>query len=473
MLLNLIFLILIIGLILITYTPSTNRVLLKQIGLLTTGFAFFSSVLLLNTYLLDLYYFQSMIIQQIDIEFLNINLIFGVDKVSLFFILLSALLIFLCILVVWDEELLKEYLLILISIDLFLIIIFSTLDLLFFYAFFEAILIPMYLMIGLWGSRERKIRAAYLFFFYTLLGSLCMIVGLFYLYSKFGSLNYEYLYFIKLSSSEEYWLWLAFFMSFAVKIPLFPFHIWLPEAHVEAPSVGSILLAGILLKLGVYGFLRFNLTLFPEASFYFSPLIFTLSIAGIIYASLSALRQTDFKRIIAYSSVAHMNLVTLGLFSLNSIGIIGSIIQSISHGFVSSAMFLLIGILYKTYHSRQVNYFSGLTHTMPLFSFFFLFFTLANIALPGTSSFIGEFLILFSAFKTNFIVSILGTLGVIVCGSYSLWLYNRVCFGNLKNLTTLLYQDINFREFIILITLLVLVLFLGLYPNYFFNYLAI
>ena len=246
MLLNLIFFTLLLSLIIIVYVPHTNKLFLRQFGLLSSGFVFFISVMLLNSYSLNTYYFQSLILQKVDFEFLNINLVFGVDRVSLFFIALSALLIFLCMLVIWDEVMLKEYILILLSIDLFLIIIFSTLDLLFFYAFFEAILIPMYLMIGLWGSRERKIRAAYLFFFYTLIGSLCMVVSLLYIYFKFGSLNYEYLYFIKLSFVEEYWLWLAFFMSFAVKIPLFPFHIWLPEAHVEAPSVGSILLLSLI-----------------------------------------------------------------------------------------------------------------------------------------------------------------------------------------------------------------------------------
>ena len=364
----------------------------------------------------------------------------------------------------------KEYLITLLFLDLLLLCVFCTLDILLFYIFFESILIPMYLMIGIWGSRERKIRAVYLFFFYTLLGSLCMLLALLYIYSKFGTFNYEYIYFSKFSCKEQYWLWLAFFLSFASKIPLFPFHVWLPEAHVEAPTAGSVLLAGILLKLGVYGFLRFNLNLFPEASFFFSPLVYILSIIGIIYTSMSALRQTDMKRIVAYSSVAHMNLVTLGIFSFNILGTEGSLIQSISHGFVSGAMFLLIGILYARYHSRFVYYFSGLTHTMPLYSSFFFLFTMANIALPGTSSFIGEFLLLAGLFRTNFLSCFFATLGVILCGCYSLWLYNRICFGNLNVQNTTLFTDLNIREFTLLLPLLLLVIIIGVYPKIFLQY---
>jgi NADH-quinone oxidoreductase subunit M len=251
---------------------------------------------------------------------------------------------------------------------------------------------------------------------------------------------------------------------------MFPFHIWLPEAHVEAPTVGSVLLAGILLKLGVYGFLRFSLSLFPEASLYFSPFVYLLSVLGVIYASLSAIRQTDLKRIIAYSSVAHMNLVTLGIFSFNTIGIEGSILQSISHGFVSGAMFLLVGILYDRYHSRFLYYYGGLVHMMPVYSVFLLIFTMANIALPGTSSFVGEFLLLLGIYKTNILSSIIGALGVILCGAYSLWLYNRIIFGNLKTTSITMFKDINSREFIILLPLLILVLFMGIYPSFFSEY---
>ena len=297
-----------------------------------------------------------------------------------------------------------------------------------------------------------------------------MLTGLLYIYSILGTLNLEYLISHSFTFSEQYWLWLAFFLSFASKIPLFPFHIWLPEAHVEAPTVGSVLLAGILLKLGVYGFLRFSLILFPEASLFFSPLVYLLSVLGIISASMSAIKQTDLKRVIAYSSIAHMNLVTLGIFSFNIIGFEGAIIQSISHGFVSSAMFLLIGVLYSRYHSRSIYYYGGLVHMMPIYSALFLIFTLANIALPGTSSFVGEFLILLGVYKINFISCFISTLGVILCGVYSLWLYNRIIFGNLKRNNTLLFKDVTFREFMIFLPLLILVILFGIYPKILLDY---
>jgi proton-translocating NADH-quinone oxidoreductase chain M len=326
-------------------------------------------------------------------------------------------------------------------------------------------------MIGMWGSRERKVRAVYLFFFYTLVGSLLMLVGLLYIYSQTGTLNLEYLLTYNFTFEEQCWLWLAFFVSFASKVPMFPFHVWLPEAHVEAPTVGSVLLAGILLKLGVYGFVRFSLTLFPEASLFFSPLVYLLSVTGVIYASLCAIRQTDLKRIIAYSSVAHMNLVTLGIFSFNIIGLEGSILQSISHGFVSGAMFFLVGMLYDRYHSRFLYYYGGLVHMMPVYSALFLIFTMANIALPGTSSFVGEFLLLLGIYKTNIVSAVIGAIGVILCGAYSLWLYNRIIFGNLKTAYTIKFKDLNFREFSILLPLLFWVLFMGVYPSFFSDFL--
>jgi len=364
----------------------------------------------------------------------------------------------------------KEYSINLLLIELFLLIIFSVLDLMLFYIFFEAILIPMYLIIGVWGSRERKIRAVYLFFFYTLCGSLLMLIGILYIYNQVGTLNLEYLLAWNFTLTEQIFLWFAFFFSFASKIPMFPFHIWLPEAHVEAPTVGSVLLAGILLKLGVYGFLRFSLTLFADASLYFAPLIYLLSVVGVIYASLTALRQTDLKRIIAYSSIAHMNLVTLGIFSFNVIGLEGSIIQSISHGFVSGGMFLLIGILYDRYHSRFLYYYGGIVHFMPIYAALFLIFTLANIALPGTSSFTGEFLLLTGIYKTNVVTAIVAALGVILCGGYSLWLYNRVVFGNIKVNYTLRFTDVNLREFSIMFPLFLFILLMGIYPTYFLSY---
>ena len=470
MLLTYIFSILLFSIFILFLVPKTNIFLLRVVALVSSSVVFFLCCILLINFNCNFYYFQHVTTCSLNFELLNLYLSFGIDGLSLWFFILSSFLIFLCILFVWNEFLFKEYAIVLTVLNLLLLLVFSVLDVLFFYIFFEAILIPMYLMIGLWGSRERKVRAVYLFFFYTLIGSLCMLLGLLYIYNLTGTLNFEYLLTYKFTFEQQYWLWLAFFLSFASKIPLFPLHVWLPEAHVEAPTVGSVLLAGILLKLGVYGFLRFSLNLFPEASLFFSPFVYLLSVLGIIYASMSAIRQTDLKRIIAYSSVAHMNLVTMGIFSFNIIGIEGSIMQSISHGFVSGAMFLLVGILYDRYHSRLLYYYGGLVHMMPVYAVLFLIFTMANIALPGTSSFVGEFLLLTGIYKVNILSSVISALGVILCGAYSLWLYNRIIFGNLKINHTLLFKDITFREFAILFPLLFLVFLMGIYPTFFLNF---
>jgi len=404
---------------------------------------------------------------QFSFNILNIDFNFGLDGLSVYFFFLTSLLIFVCVIFIWEIDKIKESVLNLLLLELLLLLVFSVLDLLLFYVFFEAILIPMFFLVGFLGSRARKIRAAYLLFFYTLVGSLLMLIGLIYIYSKVGSLNIEYICSFNFTNIEQKYLWFAFFLSFASKIPMFPFHIWLPEAHVEAPTIGSVLLAGILLKLGVYGFLRYSLTLFPYASLYFSPLVYLLSIIGIIYASFTAIRQTDIKRIIAYSSIAHMNLVTIGIFSFNVLGIEGSLLQSISHGFVSGGMFLMVGILYERYHSRLLYYYGGLVHVMPIYSSYLLVFTMANIALPGTSSFVGEFLLFCGIFKVSSLVCILSALGVILCGAYSLWLYNRIIFGNLKIAHTKNFRDLNLREFLFLTILIVPVILMGINPSLF------
>jgi NADH-quinone oxidoreductase subunit M len=470
MLLTSIFIILLFGISLIFILSTKNKELIKILGLSTASIVLILATKILFDFNTNLNYFQNITNYTIGSSFINLNYSFGFDGISIFFFYLSALLIFSCILFIWNDKLFKEYCLNLLLIEFFLLVIFSVLDLFLFYIFFEAILIPMFLIIGIWGSRERKIRAVYLFFFYTLGGSILMLIGILYIYTTVGTLSLESLFTHNFSFNEQRWLWLAFFLSFASKIPMFPFHIWLPEAHVEAPTVGSVLLAGILLKLGVYGFLRFSLTLFPDASLFFSPIVYLLSILGVLYASMSAIRQTDLKRIIAYSSIAHMNLVTLGIFSFNIIGLEGAILQSISHGFVSGGMFLLIGILYDRYHSRSLYYYGGLVHMMPVYALIFLVFTMANIALPGTSSFVGEFLILCGIFKTNIIVCAISALGVIICGAYSLWLYNRIIFGNLKIDYTLQFRDIDFREFSVLLPLFLLIFFMGIYPSYFSNF---
>ena len=365
---------------------------------------------------------------------MSINFSLGIDGISLFFVLLTTLLIPLCLLTGWDsiKTDVKKYFISFLLMEFFLIGVFCILDLLLFYIFFESVLIPMYLIVGIWGSRERKIRAAYFFFLYTLIGSVLMLLSILYIYYQVGTTDYEILLTFIFSPFEQKLIWLSFFMSFATKVPMVPVHLWLPEAHVEAPTAGSVILAGVLLKLGTYGFIRFSFPLLPEACFYFTPFVYALSAIGIVYASFTAIRQTDFKRIIAYTSVAHMNLVMVGLFSFNVIGVEGAILQSLSHGFVASALFLIIGVVYDRHHTRMVKYYGGLVHTMPLYVSIFLFFTMANIGLPGTGSFVGEFLILIGSFKTNTIIATISATGMVIGGCYSLFLFNRICYGNLK-----------------------------------------
>ena len=400
---------------------------------------------------------------------LNLNFVLGIDGISLFFVLLTTLLIPLCLLVSWKSVKvnLKEFLIAFLVMEFFLIGVFCILDLLLFYIFFESVLIPMYLIVGVWGSRERKIRAAYFFFLYTLLGSVLMLLSLLYMYYQAGTTDYEVLTTFSFSECEQKILWLSFFASFATKIPMIPVHLWLPEAHVEAPTAGSVILAGVLLKLGTYGFVRFSFPLFAKACFYFAPFVYSLSVIGIVYTSFTAIRQTDFKRIIAYTSVAHMNLVMVGLFSFNTIGIEGAILQSLSHGFVASALFLCIGVVYDRHHTRMVKYYGGLVHTMPLYVFIFLFFTMSNIGLPGTGSFVGEFLILTGSFKVNTSITFLSATGMVIGACYSLWLFNRISYGNLKTQYFTYYSDISKREFFIFLPLLVGTLVMGLYPEIF------
>ena len=443
---------------------------LRFFSLLFSSIVFIYSVKLLLVFDCSNYYFQNIIRYSLSFESMNLQLSFGLDGISLFFFILSSFLIFLCVLFVFDEKYLKFYLLNLFILEFLLLLVFSVLDILVFYVFFEAILIPMYLVIGVWGSRERKNWAAYLLFFYTLCGSLLLLLGILYIYKITGTFNIEFLLSYNFTDIEQFFLFLAFFLSFASKIPMFPLHIWLPEAHVEAPTVGSVLLAGILLKLGVYGFIRFSLPLFPVASLYFTPIIHTLCAVGVVYSSLAAIRQTDLKRIIAYSSVAHMNLIVIGIFSFNFLGVEGALLQSISHGFVSAALFFIVGMVYARYHTRSIYYYSGMVQIMPLCSTFFLVFTMANIALPGTSSFVGEFLILMGIFKINFRIASIVVVSVVLGGSYSLWVYNRFAFGNIKHLYILKYSDLTFREFSILLPLFFFTIILGLIPYIYFQF---
>jgi NADH-quinone oxidoreductase subunit M len=346
--------------------------------------------------------------------------------------------------------------------------VFCSLDLVIFYLFFEGGLIPMFLIIGIWGGPKR-VYSAFKFFLFTLLGSVLMLVAIISIYWITGTSDVIKLLDIRIPTEYQYLLWLAFFSSFAVKLPMWPVHTWLPDAHVEAPTAGSVILAAILLKMAGYGFLRFSLGLFPVASDYFTPLIFTLSIMAIIYTSLVALMQEDMKKLIAYSSVAHMGFVTLGIFSLTKQGLEGSIIQMISHGLISAALFLCVGVVYDRFHSRMISSYGGLVNIMPKYSLVFIIFVLAALGLPGTSGFVGEFLVLVGVLQKNILVAILASLGVILAAAYMLWLYKRVIFGKITNSEIKIMSDLNKTEIYIFSSLAFLILFFGVYPEPLFN----
>lgn len=460
----------IFGIVLLLFTPAKKLKLMKLIALTSASLSFTTSLLVWGFFQNSVGSFQ-FVVKLFWFPNFNINFILGVDGISLFFLLLTTLLIPLCLLTSWNSVStnVKEFLIAFLVLDFFLIGTFCVLDLLLFYIFFESVLIPMFLIIGIWGSRERKILASYYFFLYTLLGSVVMLLSILYIFSQVGTTDYETLLTFGFSDIEQKIMWLTFFIAFASKVPMLPVHLWLPEAHVEAPTAGSVILAGVLLKLGTYGFIRFSLPLFPKASFFFTPLVYTIAAVGIIYTSFTAIRQTDFKRIIAYTSIAHMNLVIIGIFSFNNIGLEGAILQSLSHGFVASALFLVIGVVYDRYRTRIVQYYGGLATVMPIYIAVFLFFTIANIAFPGTSSFVGEFLILVGSFKVNTTITFLGATGVIIGGAYSLWLFNRIAFGNLKIQYTQTFLDLSLRESVLFLPLILGTFIIGIYPNIFLS----
>ena len=391
---------------------------------------------------------------------------FGIDGISILFIVLTALITPICIISCINsvKNRLKEFLIAILVLESFMIGVFCSLDLVIFYLFFEAGLIPMFLIIGIWGGPKR-VYAAFKFFLFTLLGSVLMLVAIISIYWITGTTDVTEIYVIKIPVEYQYLLWLAFFSSFAVKMPMWPVHTWLPDAHVEAPTAGSVILAAILLKMAGYGFLRFSIGMFPVASEYFVPLIFTLSVIAIIYTSLVALMQEDMKKLIAYSSVAHMGFVTLGIFTFTKQGIEGSIFQMLSHGRIAAALFLCVGVLYYRVHSRLISSYGGLVNILPKYSLVFAVFMLGAVGLPGTSGFVGEILVLLGAFQKNFLVALLAGIGIILGAAYMLWLYKRVIFGKLekKELTEL--KDLNLSESLILFFLAGLTLFLGFYPN--------
>ena len=400
----------------------------------------------------------------------NIAYRMGVDGISTLFVLLTTLLTPICVLASWDaiKVRVKEYMIAFLVMETMMIGMFCALDLVVFYIFFEGVLIPMFLVIGVWGG-PRRVYAAFKFFLYTLLGSVLMLLAILVMYFQAQTTDIPALMKFGFSPSIQIWLWLAFFASFAVKVPMWPVHTWLPDAHVEAPTAGSVILAGVLLKFGGYGFLRFALPMFPSATVYFAPLVFTLSIVAVIYTSLVALAQEDMKKLIAYSSVAHMGFVTAGTFSLTTQGIEGAIYQMLSHGIVSAALFLVVGVVYDRMHSREIATYGGLVHRMPVYAMGFMLFMLASVGLPGTSGFVGEFLVLVGLFQVSSWVAALTTTGVVLGAAYMLYLYARVIFGKLTKESLADILDLSPREIAVFAPLVVLVLWMGIYPTPFLN----
>ena len=425
-------------------------------------------------FLISLYLLFSFNQQDADFQFeeryfwieYGISYHLGVDGISILFIVLTTMLVPICILASYDsiKFSVKEYLIAFLALETFMIGVFCSLDLVLFYLFFEGGLIPMFLIIGIWGG-ERRVYSTFKFFLYTLAGSVFMLLAIIYIFITAGTTDVSYLLDYNFTRNEQIVLWLAFFASFMVKIPMWPFHTWLPDAHVEAPTAGSVILAGVLLKMAGYGFIRFSIGFFPEASELFAPLIFALSIVAIIVTSLIALVQEDMKKLIAYSSVAHMGFVTLGIFTFTVQGIEGSVIQMISHGIVSAALFLCVGVVYDRLHTREISRYGGLVSKMPMYAFTFMVFILASLGLPGTSGFVGEFLVLLSIFSINTYFAVFATTGVVLAATYSLWLYRRMIFGALikDDLSEML--DLTRREIIIFVPLITLTIFIGIYPK--------
>ena len=433
------------------------------VALLTSGIVFLSSIFILANFNYSNPDFQ--FVEQQDWIFNFVNYKVGVDGISLSFTLLTTFITPICILATINSVKirLREFLIALLLMETMMIGVFCSLDLFIFYLFFEAGLIPMFLIIGIWGG-ERRVYSAFKFFLYTLFGSVFMLISIIYIYFDAGTLDVEKLLNIQINKDYQKYLWLGFFASFAVKTPMWPVHTWLPDAHVEAPTSGSVILAAILLKMAGYGFIRFSLGLFPDASIYFGPLVFTLSIIAIIYTSLVALVQKDMKKLIAYSSVAHMGFVTIGIFVFNQEGIEGSIFQMISHGIISSALFLCVGVIYDRMHTRQISEYGGVVNVMPKYAVMFMVFTLGSLGLPGTSGFVGEILVLIGSFKYNYWIAFFAASGVILSACYSLWLYRRVVFGKILNSKVQNLVDLTKTEYLILTPLLIMTIVLGFYP---------
>jgi NADH-quinone oxidoreductase subunit M len=396
----------------------------------------------------------------------NITYAMGIDGISLPFVVLTTGLLPISILASWTaiQHRVRDYMIAFLVLETLMVGTFCALDLVLFYLFFEGGLIPMFLIIGVWGG-PRRVYASFKFFLYTLLGSVLMLLAIMAMYWEAGTTDIPSLLHHSFPLTLQKWAWFAFLASFAVKLPMWPVHTWLPDAHVEAPTAGSVILAAILLKMGGYGFLRFSLPMFPEASAQLAPLIYALSVTAIIYTSLVALMQEDMKKLIAYSSVAHMGFVTMGIFAVTAQGVAGGIFQMVSHGIVSAALFLCVGIVYDRMHTREIAAYGGLVNRMPLYAFVFMVFTLANVGLPGTSGFVGEFLSLIGTFRVNNWVATLATLGTILSAAYALWLYRKIIFGKLEKATLFTIKDVGWREIAIMAPLVVLTIVFGVYPK--------
>ncbi|WP_214472910.1 NADH-quinone oxidoreductase subunit M [Mesorhizobium sp. dw_380] len=441
---------------------------IRAIALLTTTF----------TFIISLFIWTGFDNSQAGFQFVEkaawldsgISYHMGVDGISMLFVILTTFLMPLCILASWEaiEKRVKAYMIAFLLLETLMIGVFCALDIVLFYVFFEAGLIPMFIIIGVWGGK-RRVYASFKFFLYTLAGSVLMLLAIMAMFFQSGTTDIPTLLTHSFPANMQTWLWLAFFASFAVKMPMWPVHTWLPDAHVEAPTAGSVILAAILLKMGGYGFLRFSLPMFPLASEMFAPLVFTLSVVAIIYTSLVALMQEDMKKLIAYSSVAHMGFVTMGIFAMNQEGVQGAIFQMLSHGLVSGALFLCVGVIYDRMHTREIAAYGGLVNNMPKYATVFMIFTMANVGLPGTSGFVGEFLTMLGVFRVNTWVAFFAATGVVLSAAYALWLYRRVIFGALTKDSLKGLLDLSTREKAIMYPLVVLVIFFGVYPAPVFN----
>jgi NADH-quinone oxidoreductase subunit M len=455
-----------VGALLLLFVPNTSdasKDVVRWISLIVTTVTFLLSLYLWAQFDPSVTGFQ--FVENYNWIGESIGYRMGVDGISVLFIPLTAFLMPIVVLSSWGsvQNRVKEYMIVFLILETFMIGAFATLDLAIFYVFFEGTLIPMFLIIGIWGG-ARRIQATYKFFFYSFTGTVLMLLAIMFMFWQAGTLDIQKLLTFKFAPEVQTWLWLGFFASFAVKLPMWPFHRWLPEAHVEAPTAGSVILAAILLKLGGYGFIRFSLAMFPDASQQFSTFIFVLSIAAIIITSLIALVQTDIKKLIAYSSVAHMGFVTMGIFAGNAMGVQGALFQMLSHGIVSGALFLCVGVVYDRMHTRDIEAYGGLVKRMPLYSAVFMVFTMANVGLPGTSGFVGEFLTMIAVFQVNTWVAFFSAFGVILSAAYALWLYRRVIFGALTKDSLKDILDLDRREIAFLVPLVVLTLLFGFYP---------